>query len=59
MKYNLDPDRKIKIAVGDNDSLEFRLRDILVAPDAKISLKKDFNPGFTGGCLRPPRFWRC
>jgi PPK2 family polyphosphate:nucleotide phosphotransferase len=49
MKYNLDPDRKIKIEVGDNDSVDFKLRDILVPPDTKISLKKDYDPDFTGG----------
>jgi PPK2 family polyphosphate:nucleotide phosphotransferase len=49
MKYNLDPERKIKIAVGENDSIDFKLRDILVVPDAKISLKKDYDPDFTGG----------
>ncbi len=49
MKYNLDSDRKIKIKVGDNDTVEFKLRDILVLPDTKISLKKDFDPDFTGG----------
>ncbi|MES2692880.1 MAG: polyphosphate kinase 2 family protein [Verrucomicrobiota bacterium] len=49
MKYNLDPDKKIKIAVGQNDTIDFKLRDILVAPDTKISLKKDYDPDFTGG----------
>jgi PPK2 family polyphosphate:nucleotide phosphotransferase len=49
MKYDLDPDRKIKIAVGANDRVEFKLRDILVTPDQQISLKKDFDPDFTGG----------
>jgi PPK2 family polyphosphate:nucleotide phosphotransferase len=49
MKYNLDPDRKIKIEVGDNESVDFKLRDILVPPDTKISLKKDYDPDFTGG----------
>lgn len=49
MKYNLDPDRKIKIDVGEGGSVEFKLRDILVPPDTKISLKKDYDPDFTGG----------
>jgi PPK2 family polyphosphate:nucleotide phosphotransferase len=49
MKYNLDPNRKIKIAVGDHESVEFKLRDILVPPDTRISLKKDYDPDFTGG----------
>ena len=49
MKYNLDPDRKVRIDVGDSGSVEFKIRDILVTPDSKISLKKDFDPDFTGG----------
>lgn len=49
MKYNLDPDGKIKIKVGETDRLEFKIRDIMVIPDHQISLKKDFDPDFTGG----------
>jgi PPK2 family polyphosphate:nucleotide phosphotransferase len=49
MKYNLDPDRKISIEVGNKDTVEFKLRDILVPPDTKVSLKKDYDPDFTGG----------
>lgn len=49
MKYNLDPDRKIRIDMGNNEDVEFKLRDILVAPNTKISLKKDYDPDFTGG----------
>ncbi|HEY8991573.1 MAG TPA: polyphosphate kinase 2 family protein [Luteolibacter sp.] len=49
MKYDLDPNKKIKIAVGDHEHIEFKLGDILVAPDTRISLKKDFDPDFTGG----------
>jgi PPK2 family polyphosphate:nucleotide phosphotransferase len=49
MKYNLDPNRKICIEVGDKDTVEFKLRDILVPPDTKVSLKKDYDPDFTGG----------
>lgn len=49
MKYNLDPDRKIRIEVGESGKVEFKIRDILVPPDTKISLKKDYDPDFTGG----------
>jgi PPK2 family polyphosphate:nucleotide phosphotransferase len=49
MKYQLDPDHKIKIPVGPDSTVEFKLRDILVIPDSGISLKKDFDPDFTGG----------
>ena len=49
MNYNLDPDRKIRIEVGETGRVDFKLRDILVIPDQQISLKKDFDPDFTGG----------
>ncbi|RYD68513.1 MAG: polyphosphate kinase 2 family protein [Verrucomicrobiaceae bacterium] len=49
MKYNLDPNRKISIEVADNGKVEFKLRDILVPPETKVSLKKDYDPDFTGG----------
>jgi len=48
MKLNLDPDRKIKIPV-DGGKVEFKLKDIMAVPKEKISLKKDFDPDFTGG----------
>lgn len=49
MKRNLDPNRSIKIKVGDKGEIKFKLGDILVTPGRRISLKKDFDPGFTGG----------
>ncbi|MGC3971263.1 MAG: polyphosphate kinase 2 family protein [Pirellulales bacterium] len=49
MKRKLDPDRKIKIKIGDEGKVEFRLKEILVPPGEKISLKKDYDPDFTGG----------
>jgi PPK2 family polyphosphate:nucleotide phosphotransferase len=49
MKINFDPERKIRIPVGDKGNVEFRLGDVMVVPDRKISLKKDFDPDFTGG----------
>lgn len=49
MKYNLDPDRKIKIEVGESGRVDFKMRDILAIPGHDISLKKDFDPDFTGG----------
>lgn len=49
MKINFDPERKIKIPVGDSGKVEFRLADVMVVPDSKISLKKDYDPDFTGG----------
>ena len=49
MKRRLDPDRKIKVHVADKEKIEFKLKDILVPPKEKISLKKDYDPGFTGG----------
>lgn len=49
MKRNLDPNRSIKIKAGDKGEIKFKLGDILVTPGRKISLKKDFDPAFTGG----------
>lgn len=49
MKPRFDPDKKIKIAVGDTGKVEFRLRDVMVVPDSKITLKEDYDPDFTGG----------
>lgn len=49
MSFHFDPDRKIKIKVGDHGKIRFRLSEIMAPPDKKISLKKDFDPGFTGG----------
>jgi PPK2 family polyphosphate:nucleotide phosphotransferase len=49
MKTNLDPERKIKIKVGDHGEIKFRLGDVMAVPGLKVSLKQDFDPGFTGG----------
>jgi PPK2 family polyphosphate:nucleotide phosphotransferase len=49
MISKLDPDRKIRFKVGDEGKVEFRLKQILVPPGEKISLKKDYDPDFTGG----------
>jgi len=49
MTKPLDPDRKIRFQVADEGKVEFRLRQILVPPGEKISLKKDYDPDFTGG----------
>lgn len=49
MINRLDPDRKIRFKVGDEGKVEFRLRQILVPPGEKTSLKKDYDPDFTGG----------
>jgi len=49
MKRRLDPNRKIKVDVGAKEICQFRLGQIMVPPGKKISLKKDYNPAFTGG----------
>ncbi|MRR38113.1 polyphosphate kinase 2 family protein [bacterium] len=49
MKIKLDPDQDIRIKVGDGKPLEFKLRKIFVPPGERVSLKKDFDPAFTGG----------
>ena len=43
-----DFDKKREIAVN-GGSIKFRLRDVAVEPGSSISLKKDFDPAFTGG----------
>jgi PPK2 family polyphosphate:nucleotide phosphotransferase len=46
----LDPDRLIKVAVGDRGGkCEFRLGRLMVPPGKKISLRRDYDPGYTGG----------
>lgn len=43
-----DFDKKREIAVN-GGSIKFRLRDVAVEPGSSISLKKNFDPAFTGG----------
>lgn len=43
-----DFDKKRRIGVN-GDSIKFRLKDIAVKPGSSLSLKKDFDPAFTGG----------
>ena len=57
MKVNFDPERKIKIKVGESGKVEFRLRDVMVVPDAKISLKKDMTPLLTSVRGSPGASW--
>lgn len=49
MRINLDFDAKRKFTVSDGGSVKFRLRDIVVEPGKSVSLRKDFDPDFTGG----------
>jgi PPK2 family polyphosphate:nucleotide phosphotransferase len=49
MKLDLDFDKKREIVVGDSGRVRFRFRDIAVEPGKEVSLKKDFDPDFTGG----------
>jgi PPK2 family polyphosphate:nucleotide phosphotransferase len=49
MKLDVDFDDKREIAVGDRGRVRFRFRDIAVEPGKSVSLKKDFDPDFTGG----------
>lgn len=48
MKLDVDWDKKREIDMGEGDRVRFRFRDIAVAPGAKVSLRKDFDPDFTG-----------
>ena len=54
MQRDWDADRKIKLDVGTDDKVEFRLRQIMVPPGRKISLKQDYDAGFTGGFADKP-----
>jgi len=49
LRWKLDPKRKIAIPIDGSNKVRFRLEDILVTPGKKISLKRDFDPGFRGG----------
>jgi PPK2 family polyphosphate:nucleotide phosphotransferase len=49
MQRNLDPKRVVKIKIDDKATVKFKLGDIMATPGRKISLKKDFDPDFTGG----------
>ena len=49
LEWKLDPKEKVTIKVGDKEKIEFRLKEIMAEPGSKISLKKDFDPAFTGG----------
>ncbi len=48
-RLKLDPHHKVVIPIVPGENVEFRLKEILVPPGEKVSLKKDFDPGFTGG----------
>jgi len=49
MKLDVDFDEKREIPVGETGRVRFRFRDIAVEPGKAVSLKKDFDPDFTGG----------
>ena len=49
MKPVFDPDQKIDLKLPDGSRVEFKMRRILVPPGETISLKKDFDPDYTGG----------
>ena len=49
LHWKVDPKEKIKIKIGKKEKIEFRFKDVMVTPGRRISLKKDFDPGFTGG----------
>ena len=49
MKLDFDFDKKREFEVTEGKHVRFRLRDIAVEPGKKVSLRKDFDPDFTGG----------
>ena len=48
--WKLDPQKKITIDVNGREKIRFRLKDVMATPGHRFRLKKDFDPGFTGGC---------
>jgi PPK2 family polyphosphate:nucleotide phosphotransferase len=48
-KSDFDPRRVLEIPLGDGDRVRFRLGHILVPPGRRISLRRDYDPDFTGG----------
>lgn len=50
MKFDLaDYDKKLEFEVSKGKAVRFRLRDILVKPGQRVSLRDHFDPSFTGG----------
>lgn len=49
MKLKLNPGQTVSIRVGKGGPVEFKLSRIMAPPGKKISLGKDYDPGFTGG----------
>ena len=50
----LNPDKKMEFKVGYKGKVEFKLKQLMVPPGRKISLKKDYDPDFTGGYKDKP-----
>ncbi|MFO1091571.1 MAG: polyphosphate kinase 2 family protein [Hyphomicrobiales bacterium] len=48
-RLNMDFDKKREFKLSDEESVRFRFRDICVEPGSSVSLKKQFDPDFTGG----------
>lgn len=48
-KIRLRPNASLSIKMGESDTLKIKLRDIFVPPGKKISLKKDYDPSYSGG----------
>jgi PPK2 family polyphosphate:nucleotide phosphotransferase len=46
-KTTLDPDHKITVQITEDSELELRLKHIMAPPGQKISLRDDYDPGFT------------
>ena len=50
----LNPEKKMEFKVGYKGKVEFKLKQLMVPPGRKISLKKDYDPDFTGGYKDKP-----
>lgn len=49
MKDRPDPNRKITVQISKDSELELHLKHIMAPPGHKISLRQDYDPGFTAG----------
>jgi PPK2 family polyphosphate:nucleotide phosphotransferase len=50
----IDPNRTVRVDLGEDRELKFKLRRILAPPGKKLSLKKGYDPGYTGGFKDKP-----
>ena len=47
MVHDLDPEKKVTVRITEDSELELRLKHIMAPPGRKISLRKDYDPGYS------------